>query len=265
MARAVPNRALLRRVRPSYNKGAWLAAGAAGSALLACSQTQETWSHGLPKMKFTYFNIQGAGEKVRLALVLLGVPFEDERVDFKDWAALKPTTKFGQLPLLSICGQDAVSQSMAHLRFVGSLKPGLVPQKPTDLLRMEETLGLATDFDTSWDPCLLLSLQHQRFGYPEEWAEKQETLKRLRTEWVQNTLPKRLEYYEQQLNGQPFFGGARPNLADCVILPQLRKFQLGFIDHVPVDCLDVSPTMSAYVARMLAVPEIKAWYDKQKK
>lgn len=39
----------------------------------------------LPELKLTYFNVQGAGEKVRLALALGGIPFEDERVPFSKW------------------------------------------------------------------------------------------------------------------------------------------------------------------------------------
>jgi glutathione S-transferase len=73
-------------------------------------------------IKLTYFNIQGAAEKVRLALVLKGVEFEDERVSFDQWSELKPKTKFGQLPMMTI-GETEVAQSDAMLRYVASL-PG---------------------------------------------------------------------------------------------------------------------------------------------
>lgn len=35
-----------------------------------------------PKITLTYFNIEAAAEKVRLALVMTGTPFEDKRVWF---------------------------------------------------------------------------------------------------------------------------------------------------------------------------------------
>jgi len=66
--------------------------------------------------KLTYFDIQGAAEKVRLAFVLSGVAFEDERVNFAQWGDMKATTKFGQLPLLSIDGGEPIAQSGAMLR-----------------------------------------------------------------------------------------------------------------------------------------------------
>lgn len=39
------------------------------------------------KVKLTYFNIEGAGEKVRLALKCAGIPFEDNRVSFGEFFA----------------------------------------------------------------------------------------------------------------------------------------------------------------------------------
>ena len=50
------------------------------------------------QVKLTYFDMPATpGEKVRLALTLSGTPFEDNRVKFPDWAALKPKTKYGQV------------------------------------------------------------------------------------------------------------------------------------------------------------------------
>jgi len=48
-----------------------------------------------PKYKLTYFNIEGLGEKIRLAFLLNGVEFEDNRVAWKDWPEVKKTVKFG--------------------------------------------------------------------------------------------------------------------------------------------------------------------------
>ena len=38
--------------------------------------------------KLTYFDIQGAAEKVRLAFVLSGIPFEDDRINPQNWYIL---------------------------------------------------------------------------------------------------------------------------------------------------------------------------------
>jgi len=42
-----------------------------------------------PHYKLTYFNIRGKGELVRLVFAAAGVDFEDDRVEFFDWPAMK--------------------------------------------------------------------------------------------------------------------------------------------------------------------------------
>ena len=45
----------------------------------------------MPSYKLIYFNLRGKGETTRLAFTLAGIPFEDFRVSFEDWPALKPS------------------------------------------------------------------------------------------------------------------------------------------------------------------------------
>ena len=39
----------------------------------------------MTQIRLSYFDIEGAAEKVRLALVLAGVDFEDDRVVWSQW------------------------------------------------------------------------------------------------------------------------------------------------------------------------------------
>lgn len=74
-----------------------------------------------PRIKLSYFNIEGRAEKVRLALILQGINFEDDRISFNDWPKIKPTTKFGQVPIMFIDDREPISQSNAMLHYVGRL------------------------------------------------------------------------------------------------------------------------------------------------
>ncbi len=47
------------------------------------------------KFKFTYFNAKARGELSRYLFALDGVPFEDNRIEFADWPALKDKTQLG--------------------------------------------------------------------------------------------------------------------------------------------------------------------------
>ena len=53
------------------------------------------------KLKLIYFNGRGRGEPARLILAQAGVEYEDERIEFEDWPALKPSKMFCILLSLS--------------------------------------------------------------------------------------------------------------------------------------------------------------------
>jgi prostaglandin-H2 D-isomerase / glutathione transferase len=82
-------------------------------------------------VKLTYFNLKALGHPIRLALAAGKVNFEEHKVEFAEWPALKATMPFGQLPVLTIDGKTHISQSGAILRYVGRLG-GLYPTHPVD-------------------------------------------------------------------------------------------------------------------------------------
>ena len=70
-------------------------------------------------IKISYFNIRGLGELSRLLLELSGAPYEDTRVEFADWPALKATSAFGQLPVyedekVNIAQSNAIARHIAR-------------------------------------------------------------------------------------------------------------------------------------------------------
>jgi glutathione S-transferase len=67
--------------------------------------------------KLTYFNGRGRAEIVRLIFAAGGVKYEDVRIEKDKWPALKPSTPFGQLPMLEVDGVK-LCQSNAIGRFV---------------------------------------------------------------------------------------------------------------------------------------------------
>lgn len=71
----------------------------------------------MPTYKLTYFNLKGKGETIRLSFHAAGIPFEDKRIEFAEWPALKPTIFTGQLPMLEVDGKQ-LSESMSIARFI---------------------------------------------------------------------------------------------------------------------------------------------------
>ena len=95
-------------------------------------------------IKITYFPIAGAAEPARLALVLGGVAFEDERVPFKTWQEeLKPKVvalgnPFGQMPFMTVDG-TVIAQSQAIGIFCAKLA-GIHPSDPFECAKVDALL-----------------------------------------------------------------------------------------------------------------------------
>eukprot|EP00931_Biecheleriopsis_adriatica_P068058 TRINITY_DN42093_c0_g1_i1.p1 TRINITY_DN42093_c0_g1~~TRINITY_DN42093_c0_g1_i1.p1 ORF type:complete len:227 (+),score=60.23 TRINITY_DN42093_c0_g1_i1:98-778(+) len=224
----------------------------------------------MAKIKLTYFNIEAAAEKVRLALVMTGTEFEDNRIDFAAWQELKPTTPFGQLPIMEVTLEDGTTktfaQSVAMMRWAARKfdKSGtLYPADADASVETEEMLGLSDDLARAWTPCLYMGMgdRHKAFGHPEEWPEKAATVQKLREGFLANELPKFMAFFSKKLEATgAFLCGANPTIADLQLLAQLRYFTKGVADYVPANCLEPYTVITAWMARMHEVPQIKAWY-----
>ena len=57
-----------------------------------------------------------------------------------------------------------------------------------------------------------------------------------------------------------YFCGEQMTIADLKILPQLRMFQKGHLDYIPVDCLNQYPIVTSWMTRMLNHPKIQQHY-----
>uniref|UniRef100_A0A915CSF2 glutathione transferase n=1 Tax=Ditylenchus dipsaci TaxID=166011 RepID=A0A915CSF2_9BILA len=68
--------------------------------------------------KLTYFDFRGRGEPIRIILNYVKQPFLDNRIQRDQWPSIKPTTPFGQIPVLEVDGIE-IAQTVAIMRFIG--------------------------------------------------------------------------------------------------------------------------------------------------
>ena len=234
------------------------------TAAATFSNPVDSLSNMAPSIKLTYFDIEAAAEPVRLALVLSGTEFEDERINFANWPTLKASTPYGQVPLMSIDGAPVRTQSEAMLRWVGStLSTNLYPADK--LFDIEEALGVVGDMSKSFEPCLYVSMRPERFGHAEGFSkteEGQKVVKALRQKWIDEELAKYLTFLTDMIdkNGGVFLACTEPTIADCKAIPFLRSLTRGHLDHIPVDCLEVNPKIVEYVKRFCALEPIVGRY-----
>ena len=55
-------------------------------------------------------------------------------------------------------------------------------------------------------------------------------------------------------------GATGPTIADCMLIPVLRRLASGGVDHFDRGCVKAHPTVQAYVDRFHAVPAVAQWY-----
>lgn len=130
-------------------------------------------------------------------------------------------------------------------------------------MAIEDAVALVVDFQNAFRNCLYISMAPEQFGYDESFKGTDShtaVVKKLREKFVAEALPKFMDFFTKKLSGGCFLCGPMPTIADCWLIPELRKFQAGHIDFIATSCLDAYPAITAYIARFLELPAIKAWY-----
>jgi glutathione S-transferase len=202
----------------------------------------------MPKLKLTYFDFDGGrGEPVRLALVIAGLPFEDDRVKFNEWAARKPGTPFGALPVLQVDGA-VISQSNTITRYVGKLTD-LYPEDPWQAARCDEVMDAVEDLNGHIGSTISI-------GDPEAKKTAREAL----AAGPMSVHLVRLNAYLESRGGE-YFADNRLTVADLKVYSLVAHLRSGVLDHIPADLVDrKAPLLVKHADRLLKHAKIAAYY-----
>lgn len=96
----------------------------------------------MPTYKLKYFDLRARAEFIRYMLVLKGVDFEDSRIK-GTWATEKPKTPFGQVPVLTIDGEE-FTESHAIARYLAR-EFGFYGKTNKDGFEIDRMMGLWQD------------------------------------------------------------------------------------------------------------------------
>jgi len=96
-----------------------------------------------PSYHLTYFDIRGRGEVIRLLFAAANQTYTERRVQFAEWAQVKPTMPFGQLPLLNISG-SYYTQSLAIQNYLAR-EFGFYPTNAIDGLMTDQIANARED------------------------------------------------------------------------------------------------------------------------
>jgi len=192
--------------------------------------------YGLCKNKLYYFDAAGRGEMIRLALKYLKVPFEDVRINFKDWGKEKFSGKFElqQLPVFECepCGLK-LSQSDAIMHYIGT-KYRLLPMKNPE--KLHKVLWWCNTAKDVMEACFKVFL-------PVTQEKKNELLGDFFTKSAP-VIFKAMETRLKRNESQNYLVGSRNTLADFYLLgmwkasvddPDYPLFK-GVVENCPVLC-----------------------------
>jgi len=214
---------------------------------LFASQTPQKFT--MPQLKLTYFDFHGGrAEPVRLALHIGGVAFEDYRFTFPEFAEVRKTTPFGQVPTLQV-DDVQVTQCDAILRYAGKLS-GLYPADDYQALLCDEVMYVVEEAGVKMGPSFRMTGEAQ---------------KEARTELVNGSMPVYLAWLQSQLlaHGGEYFADNRLTVADLKVFVDVRGLNSGRLDHVPADLVErVAPALNAHMKRIAQTPAVAKYYAK---
>jgi glutathione S-transferase len=203
----------------------------------------------MAKLTLTYLDINGGrGEPARLALKIGGIPFEDRRIPFKSWPAIKSEMPFEALPVLDADGAR-ITQGNAINRFVGRLA-GLYPADPLQAAFCDEAMDAVEDITTQID---------HTFGIA-DGAEK----KAVRARLADGPISLFLRRFDAMLaeRGGKYFADGRLTVADLKVFVWVRYLRSGLLDHVPTDLSErVAPALVEHCDRIRNEPVVAEHYE----
>ncbi|XP_072038013.1 S-crystallin SL11-like [Amphiura filiformis] len=199
----------------------------------------------MPSYKLTYFNGRGRGEPIRLMFAAKGVPYEDNRIEFKDWPQMKASTPLGSLPILEINGKQKLVESKAINRYMAR-EFGFYGKNNMESTRIDIVTEIIADIWSKLTDAI----------FEKDEAKKAKQLKKVFTE----TGPKKLEFLEKFLGendgGKSYFVGTSITLADIDFIHVMSYYLFpGQNDNG----LDKYPKLKALLQRASANEKIAAW------
>ena len=203
----------------------------------------------MPQLKLSYFDFHGGrGEPARLALAIGGIAFEDHRFTFPEFAEVRKTTPFGQVPTLQVDGVQ-VTQCDAIIRYAGKLA-GLYPTDAYQALLCDEVMYVVEEASVKLGPSFRMTGEEQKAA---------------RLALVNGSMPVYLGWLQSQLlaHGGEFFADNRLSVVDLKVFVDVRGLNSGRLDHVPADLVEkVAPALNAHMQRIAQTPAVAQYYAK---
>ena len=202
-------------------------------------------------IRLTYFDAPGRAEPLRILLTIAGLPFEDRRLSYPEFGAMKAGGELplGSVPMLEVDGVRYV-QTAAMLRWVArAAAPAFYPSDALAVFMVDSALDTFNDTLTN---AMMPSL----------FERDMEKKLAMRAALLEGPLKRAFDYVESlvERSGGPYVAGADMSIADLVIARQLQQIATGGLDGIPADTIDGWPRLKALMEAYGADERIRAYY-----
>jgi maleylacetoacetate isomerase len=198
-------------------------------------------------LKLYSMDFNSAGQRVRTALHLKGVPFEYISVKDVGWDAYRRVNPQGLMPTLDVDGK-LFAQSTAILEYIEAAYPD-PPLLPADPVERGEVRAFAQFIGSDMHPLHVSRVRNHlmdAFGVTEEQTH----------EWYRHWMSVGLTALEETLRRRPrdgaFCFGDRPTMADLYLVPEVMNGRRYDCDMTPF------PLITAIDAACRALPAFQA-------
>ncbi|KAI6222695.1 hypothetical protein M3Y95_00920900 [Aphelenchoides besseyi] len=205
----------------------------------------------IPKYKLHYFAMRFRAEPIRLAFHYKRVPFEDFRIESKDWPTLKKSKQLdknyypnGQVPALEIDGK-MLMESHSIYRYVGT-KFGLFGQSESERASLDSTAELHRELFDATASYLEFELGNPVAG------NKDDIYKNKFVPALHKYLPQLTNKLLQSNSG--FFGPSGVSWVDLYVAESI----LTFTNFAQAE-MNKYPLMLAHRERVHSLPRIRSY------
>ncbi len=203
----------------------------------------------MPKLKLTYFDFHGGrAEPARLAMIIGGIPFEDERISFEEHAVALKNRPFEAVPVLEVDGL-VISQSNTITRYIGKL----ADLYPDDILQA----ALCDEVMSALEDITHMVVATFPMAEDEKKAAREDLAAGAMTVYL-----KRIEQYLKDRGGI-YFADDRLTVADLKVYVWIAGLRSGELDYIPADIVaKTTPLLNDYFERIHLHPKLTEYYAK---
>ncbi|XP_050424780.1 glutathione S-transferase-like [Adelges cooleyi] len=194
--------------------------------------------------KLTYFDVPGLAEPIRFLMAYLDIDFEDNRIGYQTWSAVKPSMPFGKVPILEIDGQ-VLNQSSAITRYLAR-KAGLAGIDDWESMLIDIAVDNVHDF------------RHEIAVYV--FTERKNCDAESNSSKIKEITKFYMEKFESIVTiNKGFFVNGKLTWADLFFVAISDTLS----DMAKIDILEGRPNLQTLKTQVLSIPQIKTWVAKR--